>query len=253
MTVSVAVHGATGRLGSHIVDLLDREDGFEVVAKLSRNTPPEAMRGADVLVDVSEISASERIVPVALAEGLDVVVGTSGWDRAKLDALRESIPDGRSVLVIPNFSIGSVLATHLATVCAKWYDSVEILEAHHERKVDAPSGTATRTAERIADARTAVGSPPYAPPTPDQPGRGAVVDGIPVHAMRLRAVVADQRVIFGGTGELVEIHHETMSSDAYDRGVMLAVSEAPNRQGLTVGLDALLGIGGADETGRANG
>lgn len=246
MTISVAVHGATGRLGSAIARLVADAPDLELAAELSSETPLEAMDGTDVLIDASRLEASEHAVAHALERGLDVVVGTSGWDRARLERLEPTIPAGRGVLVIPNFSLGSVLGTHLSAIAGRWFDSIEIVEAHHAKKADAPSGTAVRTAERIAAARAEAGLDPVEAPTPEQPGRGAIVDGIAVHALRMAGVVADQRVVLGGQGETLEIRHLTMDSSAYERGILLALRAAPETEGLVVGLDALLGL---DSTG----
>lgn len=241
MTIAVAVTGATGRMGRLILELIDRDDAFTLHAALSSADPLDAMLGADVLIDVTRLDVSERAVDVALEGGLDVVIGTSGWDATRIGALAERVPADRGVLVVPNFSLGSVLATHLATTAARFFDSVEILEAHHERKVDSPSGTAVRTAERIAAARDT----PLDPPAAEQRARGEVVDGVPVHSLRLRGVVAEQRVLFGGTGELLEIRHETLDQSAYLAGIRTALLAAPDSTGVTVGLDALLGLDGA--------
>ncbi|KAB1657278.1 4-hydroxy-tetrahydrodipicolinate reductase [Pseudoclavibacter chungangensis] len=241
MTIAVAVTGATGRMGRLILELIDRDDAFTLHAALSSADSLDAMLGADVLIDVTRLDVSERAVDVALEGGLDVVIGTSGWDATRIGALAERVPADRGVLVVPNFSLGSVLATHLATTAARFFDSVEILEAHHERKVDSPSGTAVRTAERIAAARDT----PLDPPAAEQRARGEVVDGVPVHSLRLRGVVAEQRVLFGGTGELLEIRHETLDQSAYLAGIRTALLAAPDSTGVTVGLDALLGLDGA--------
>lgn len=241
--ISIAVHGATGRLGTHICELVDSHPEVELHAALGRDTPLHEMSGARVLVDVSHRSVSERAIRAALDEGMDVVVGTSGWDAESIDAMREAVGGERAVIFVPNFSLGSVLGSHLAAEAARWFDAVEILEAHHERKVDAPSGTAVRTAEQIAAARDAAGSAPYQPATPDEPGRGHVVCGIPVHAVRLPGVVAEQSVTFGGRGETLEVRHRTISQNSYDDGVLLAIREATRRSGVIVGLGELLGLG----------
>ena len=239
MSLSVAVSGATGRLGHLIADLVERDDHFTLHAAMDSSTPDEAMSGADILIDVTRIDVSERLVDEALRRGLQVVVGTSGWDRDRLAALESRIPASRGVIVVPNFSLGSVLATVLAETAAPYFDAVEIIEAHHEGKVDSPSGTAVRTAERIAAAAGHAFEAPYA----EQEARGRVVDGVPVHALRLRGVVAEQRVLFGGEGELLEVRHETLSSTSYLAGVRAALLAAPEARGLTVGLDRVLGIG----------
>lgn len=238
MPISVAVSGATGRMGSVVTELVEADDAFTLHAALDSSSSPDALDGADVLVDVTRIDVSEQLVDEALARGLDVVVGTSGWDAARLESLAARIPADRGVIVVPNFSLGSVLATHLATIAARSFDAVEIIEAHHERKVDSPSGTAVRTAERIAEAH----GRPFDAPNTDQPARGTLVDGVPVHSLRLPGVVAEQRVLFGGTGELLEVRHETLAPSSYARGIRTALLAVGERRGLTVGLDALLGL-----------
>lgn len=239
MTVSVAITGATGRMGRLIRELVEGLDGFAVHAALDSSSALEEIDGADVLVDVTRFDVSQRAAEYGLEHGSNVIIGTSGWGREQLTELEAKIPADRGVLVVPNFSVGSVLATHLATIAGKFYDSIEILEAHHDRKVDSPSGTAVRTAEAIAEARGDALTPPNA----QQRARGEVVAGIPIHALRLRGVVADQQVILGGEGELMNIRHETLSNRAYVHGITLALQHAAELRGLTVGLDTLLGLG----------
>lgn len=239
MTISVAVAGASGRMGTLIQQIIGDTEGLEFHAGLTSESSREEMIGADVLIDVTRIDVSEKNVEFALDHGINVVVGTSGWGQERLADLERRIPEGRGVIVVPNFSVGSVLGTHLATIAGRFYDSIEILEAHHEKKIDSPSGTAVRTAEAISAAR---GSEPIAP-NADQVARGQVVAGIPIHALRLRGVVADQQVIFGGTGETITVRHETFSNTAYTHGIQLALKAAPGASGLTVGIDRLLGIG----------
>ncbi|SJM48631.1 4-hydroxy-tetrahydrodipicolinate reductase [Gulosibacter sp. 10] len=228
-------------MGTLIQQIIAEHEEFELHAALTSASSPEEMLGADVLIDVTRIDVAEGLVDFALAHGIDVVTGTSGWSAERLAALEARIPEGRGVIVAPNFSVGSVLGTHLATIAGRFYDSIEILEAHHDKKIDSPSGTAVRTAEAISAARDEAPVPPNA----DQEARGRVVAGIPVHSLRLRGVVADQQVIFGGTGETLTIRHETLSNGAYVQGIRLALGAAPEARGLTVGIDRLLGIGGA--------
>ncbi|QUY61795.1 4-hydroxy-tetrahydrodipicolinate reductase [Gulosibacter molinativorax] len=228
-------------MGTLIQQIIADTDGLELHSALTSSSAKEEMLGADVLIDVTRIDVSEANVDFALEHGINVVVGTSGWGQERLAALESGIPEGQGVIIVPNFSVGSVLGTHLATIAGKFYDSIEILEAHHDKKVDSPSGTAVRTAEAISAARDSEPVPPNA----DQPSRGQVVAGIPVHALRLRGVVADQQVIFGGTGETLTIRHETFSNTAYTHGIQLALNAAATATGLTVGIDGLLGIGEA--------
>lgn len=242
MSIAIAVHGATGRMGRQITKLVQEADGLHVHAQLTRGWALDELDGADVMIDVSNLESSERAVEAALERGLNVVIGTSGWDADRIRALEVSVPAERGVLIVPNFSLGSVVGTHLAAIAGRFFDSIEIVEAHHERKIDSPSGTAVRTAERIAAARAEAGEPVVTAPNSDQEARGRVVDGIPVHALRLRGVVADQQVLFGGTGEVLTVRHETISPAAYERGILLALRSAPAARGVTVGLDALLGL-----------
>lgn len=238
MTLAVSVYGATGRLGSHICELVNDAEDLTLHSALSSRSSLEEITGADVVIDVTHIDASEPLVEYAMQLGVPVVVGTSGWNAERLAQLAPRIPDDLGVLVVPNFSIGSVLGTHLSTIAARFFDDVEILEAHHANKVDAPAGTAVRTAERINEVLAARDAAPQA--NADGTSRGDAIGRVPVHAMRLPGVVAEQRVIFGGTGETLDIHHLTTSSTAYDRGILLALRSAPEARDLIVGLDELL-------------
>lgn len=240
MDTQVAVLGASGRMGSLLGRVIDSTDGLALHAGLTSSSSLEEMLGADVLVDVSRIEASEVAVPFALEHGIDVVVGTSGWDERRIAQVSEAVPADRAVVFVPNFSLGSVLGTALASVAGRFFDSVEILEAHHDKKIDSPSGTAVRTAERIAASR----DEPLLAPNVEQEARGQLVAGVPIHSMRLRGVVADQQVVFGGEGEVLTIRHETISQDAYVRGIRLAIAHAVSSRGTTVGLDGVLGLDG---------
>lgn len=242
MSISVAVHGATGRMGRLITRLVEESDDFELHAALSSESSLDAMLGADVVIDVSRIEASERAVAYALEHGMNAVVGTSGWDAERLARLESEVPSDRGVLVVPNFSLGSVLGTHLAGIAGRFYESIEIIEAHHDRKVDSPSGTAVRTAEHIAEQRREAGLDAVTAPNGDQDARGRIVDGVAVHSVRLRGIVADQQVLFGGTGEVLSLRHETISQAAYEHGIRVALAAAPNARGVTVGLGTLLGL-----------
>lgn len=244
MSVRVAVAGATGRLGTLVCQVVEETPGFELVARLRSTSAPEEGANADVVVDVSHPDASAGIVERALERGQQVIIGTSGWSADRLDMLRERLAGlpNAGVIVVPNFSLGSVLGTALARIAAPHFDAVEIIEAHHPHKVDSPSGTAVRTAELMAEARA--GRPTEAP-FAEQPARGQLVAGIPVHSLRLAGVVAKQEVRFGGPGEVLSITHDTHSNEAYRAGIHAALEAAPTATGLTVGLDALLGIGGA--------
>jgi 4-hydroxy-tetrahydrodipicolinate reductase len=240
MGIRVAVAGATGSLGSLAVRLIEDHDDLTLAAAIDSSTPWESMRGAQVLFDATLPQVSPRIVETAIQAGLNVVVGTSGWSAERLAGLEAHLPEGQGAIVIPNFSIGSTLATLFATQAARFYDSIEIIEAHRAGKVDSPSGTAVRTAELIAQARGEVG--PTSAPHADQRARGQQVAGVPVHSLRMAGVLAHHDVLFGGPGERLTITHDTSGASAYETGILLALRRAASARGLTVGLAALLEI-----------
>ncbi|MBK0420869.1 4-hydroxy-tetrahydrodipicolinate reductase [Leucobacter sp. CSA2] len=250
MSVSVAVAGATGRLGTLVCEVIEEHPEFELGARLTSRSGPDEGGEAEILVDVSHPDASPGIVERAISRGQRVIVGTSGWDAERLAALRARLAElpGTGAIVVPNFSLGSVLGSTLARIAAPFYDSIEIVEAHHPRKVDSPSGTAVRTAEQMAEAR---GHRTVEAPFPEQPARGQLIAGIPVHSLRLAGVVAKQEVHLGGAGETLTITHDTHSNEAYRAGIRAALEAVTGLTGLTVGLDSLLGldrIGAAGET-----
>lgn len=243
---TVAVSGATGRLGSFVCDTVETQDGFELSARLTSASGPEAGADAEVLFDVTHPEVSPAIVERALRRGQRVIVGTSGWSSERLDDLRRVVDElpGAAVLVVPNFSLGSVIGTMLATIAAPHFDSIEIVETHHAGKVDSPSGTAVRTAELIAAAR---GGREIEAPFADQPARGRLVAGLPVHSLRMQGVAAKQEVRFGGAGETLSIIHDTLSNESYRAGIRAALGAIGELQGLVVGLEHVLGLGGAPE------
>lgn len=243
MTIRVAVAGATGRLGALVCDVVEQLDGYELTETLNSRSTNLDTFSADILVDVTRFDVSERIVNAAINRGISVIIGTSGWSAERVSNLQTLVvaaPENVGALVIPNFSLGSVIGTALSAAIAPYFDAVEIVEAHHAGKVDSPSGTAVRTAERIAHARE--GHPPFDAPNTDQAARGELVEGIPVHSLRLPSIVAKQDVVFSGAGETLTITHDTTSQEAYRAGIRAALLAAPSATGVTVGLDALLGI-----------
>jgi 4-hydroxy-tetrahydrodipicolinate reductase len=244
MVHSVAVVGATGRMGTLATRLIEASDDFTVHARLGSRDSLDAMAGADLVLDLTLPAVSPEVVNAALKHGIPAVVGTSGWTAERLARLRSQLGDDPQlgVIVVPNFSLGSVLATRLAAIAAPWFDSIEVIEAHHAGKSDSPSGTAIRTAELMAETRAVRG--PVSAPHADQRARGQQVGSVPVHSLRMDGVLAEQQVIFGGVGETLRVSHQTVSDASYEAGILLALRALPETRGLVVGLDALLGIDG---------
>ena len=242
MTTRVAIIGASGRMGTLIDELISDLDDFEVVARLGSSDPLDAMLAADVAVDVTVPAVSQSVVEFAVEHGISILVGTSGWSSDRIRAITKKVAEkpGLGVIVIPNFSIGSVLATAFATTAARFFESIEIVEAHHASKVDSPSGTAVRTAELIGQARLELG--PVIAPHADQRARGQQVSSVPIHSLRMEGIVAKQDVIFGGTGETLTLTHETLSPTSYRTGITLALRSLRATDGVVVGLDKLVSI-----------
>jgi 4-hydroxy-tetrahydrodipicolinate reductase len=249
MTTKVAIVGSTGKMGRLFARLIEEWPEFELVAALDSRSELGEMLAADLVVDVTVPGVSQKIVDFAVANGRNVLVGTSGWSSDRIAALRRTLGDepATGVVIIPNFSLGSVLATSFATMAARFYDSIEIIETHGATKVDSPSGTAVRTAELIGAARAELG--PVSAPHTDQRARGQQVASIPIHSLRLNGVVARQDVIFGGTGEILTLTHETISPSAYEAGISVALRAAVSARGVTVGLDQLIDLGGGRVSG----
>ncbi|GAA2222621.1 hypothetical protein GCM10009851_01800 [Herbiconiux moechotypicola] len=249
MTTTLAIVGATGKMGRLFGEIAEASAEYEVVSRLDSRSALDEMLGADVVVDVSVPGVTQSVVEFAVQHGKQVLVGTSGWSADRLAGLRRALgdPPSSGVVVIPNFSLGSVLATSFAAMAARFYDSIEVIEAHAATKVDSPSGTAVRTAELMQAARAARG--PVSAPHSDQRARGQQVASIPVHSLRLAGIVAKQDVVFGGTGEVLTITHETISPSAYAAGIRVALAAARTARGLVVGLDALLDLDGTGASG----
>jgi 4-hydroxy-tetrahydrodipicolinate reductase len=241
MTIKVAVVGATGRMGKLALDLIDAAQDLTLHAALDSKSELTQALGADVVFDVTLPDVSPTVVKFCLDNGLKVVVGTSGWSAAKLasvEAQLKSAPATAAVIIVPNFSIGSMLASKFAALAAPYFESIEIVEAHHAGKIDSPSGTAVRTAEMIGTARADLTQPLI--PGVGQEARGQVVAGVPIHSMRLAGVSAKQEVYFGGIDEVLTISHDTVSTKAYTQGILLCVRKAPAVTGLVVGLQAVI-------------
>lgn len=244
--VRVAVVGAYGRMGQAICAAVDSSDDLAVVARIGSGDDLGVLASADVTVDVTRPDAVLATIGRAVELGTHVVVGTSGMDGERLDVVRGLLgADPRvGVLVAPNFSVGAVLAMRFAAQAARHFESVEVVEMHHPDKVDAPSGTARRTAQLIAEAReqAGLGVVPDATGADGAPARGVDVDGVPVHALRVRGLTASQEVLLGGVGETLSIRHDSHDRAAFMPGVLAAVRAVPSMPGLTVGLDTVLGL-----------
>lgn len=240
----VAVLGAKGRMGTASVEALTAA-GLEVVAKVDVDDSIEALAdaGAEVALDFTQPGVALDNVKWCIEHGVHVVVGTSGFDDAKIAEVTALDPK-TGVLIVPNFSIGAVLMMKFAATAAPFFESVEVIEMHHPDKVDAPSGTATRTAELIASARKDAGSAPLPDATTTDPdgARGAKVAGVPVHSLRARGFVASQDVVFGGVGETLSIRHDSSNRDSFMPGVVAAVKAVGDKPGVTVGLESVLGL-----------
>ncbi|MET1062444.1 MAG: 4-hydroxy-tetrahydrodipicolinate reductase [Aeromicrobium sp.] len=244
----VAVLGAKGRMGSDSVRAIEAADGLEVVAQIDADDPLDliASSGAEVALDFTQPAVALDNVTWCVEHGVHVVVGTSGFDDDRIEAVRGLLGPAPTteVLIVPNFSIGAVLMMKFAATAAPFFESVEVIELHHPGKVDAPSGTATRTAELIAAARAEAGSAPLPDATTTDPdgARGATVAGIPVHSVRARGFVATQEVLLGGGGETFSIRHDSHDRTSFMPGVVAAVRAVGQRPGITVGLDDILGL-----------
>jgi len=243
VTIGVAVLGAKGRMGSEVCRAVEAADDMTLLAGLDVGDDREPLREADVVVDFTTPGAVMDNLEWCISSGLHVVVGTTGFDDKRLDQVRAWLGDAPNVgvLVAPNFGIGAVLMMRFAATAAPYFDSVEIVELHHPNKVDAPSGTARRTAELVALARASKQSPDAT--TQEIAGaRGADVDGVRVHAVRLSGLVAHQEVLLGGHGETMTIRHDSLSRESFMPGVLLGVRWVRDHAGLTVGIEKALGL-----------
>ncbi len=242
----VGVFGAAGRMGTQVCRAVEAADDLELVAAVDAGeSRDEAAARAEVVVDFTTPDVVLENIAWCLERDIAVVVGTSGFTTERLDEVRGLLQQrSGSVLVAPNFSIGAVLMMHFAEQAARFFESAEVIELHHPDKVDAPSGTALATVGRIAAGRAAGGLGPVPDATASDPhgARGATVEGIHVHGVRLRGLVAHQEVLFGTTGETLTIRHDSFDRASFMPGVLAAVRAVRGRPGLTVGLESLLGL-----------
>lgn len=233
-------------MGSEVVRAVEAADDLELVAGVDVGDDRTALESAQVVVDFTHPDAVMDNLRWCVDHGVHAVVGTTGFDDDRIATLRGWLSDAPEVhiLVAPNFGIGAVLMMRFASQAARFFDSVEIVELHHPNKADAPSGTARRTAELIAEARTqaGVGTSPDATTTALDGARGADVGGVHVHAVRLAGLVAHQEVLLGGSGETLTIRHDSLDRASFMPGVLLGVRRILDRPGVTVGLEPLLDL-----------
>ena len=245
--IRVAVTGAKGRMGSTVVAAVTGAPDMEVVAQLDAGDPitKKTVNGAQVAVDFSVPGVTEANVHALLDAGVDVVVGTTGWTEESYARVRTHAEEaGRAVLIAPNFAMGAVLAMKFAAMAAPYFESAEVIEMHHPAKVDAPSGTAVATARGIAKARAeaGLGQMPDATQTDELGSRGGRVEGIPVHAVRLRGLTASEEILLGNEGEQLVIRTDSFDRVSFMPGVLLGVRRVSGRTGLTIGLDQVMGL-----------
>jgi 4-hydroxy-tetrahydrodipicolinate reductase len=241
MTIKVAVVGATGRMGKLALDIIHGAQDLSLHAALDSKSELSQALGADVIFEATNLEVSKSVVDFAIENNLKVLVATSGWTQAALSAIEAKVGSG-AVVVVPNFSIGSTLASKFAAEAAKYFDSIEIIETHHAGKLDSPSGTAIRTAELIHSSREETGRTQPLIPGVGQSARGEVVSGVPIHSLRINGVSAKQEVNLGGTDELLTISHTAGSVNAYAHGILESIRFTANATGLTIGLNKVLGI-----------
>ncbi|KQW53447.1 4-hydroxy-tetrahydrodipicolinate reductase [Nocardioides sp. Root1257] len=246
--IKVGVLGARGRVGSEVCRGVEEADGLELVAAIDAGDDIGGLvtAGAEAVVDFTHPDAVMDNLEFCIDHGIHAVVGTTGFDDARLDTLRGWLADAPAtgVLIAPNFSIGAILMMRFAVAAAPYYESVEVIELHHPTKADAPSGTARRTAELIAAARreAGLGPVPDATSTGLDGARGADVDGIRVHGLRIRGLVAHQEVLLGGPGETLTIRHDSLDRASFVPGVLTGLRAIADHPGLTVGLEHFLDI-----------
>jgi 4-hydroxy-tetrahydrodipicolinate reductase len=243
--IKVAVLGSRGRMGSEVVKAVNEAKDLELVAELDLGDSLDKLvsAGAQVVVDFTTPDSVMANLEFVISKNIHAVIGTTGFDDARIAKIKSLLSTSKSgVLIAPNFAIGAVLMMEFATKAAKYFESAEIIELHHPNKVDAPSGTAARTAELMSSARKEAGLPagPDATTTSLDGARGATVGQIPVHSVRLRGLVAHQEVLLGGIGETLTIRHDSIDRVGFMPGVLLGVRQVVNHPGLTFGLENFL-------------
>jgi 4-hydroxy-tetrahydrodipicolinate reductase len=246
MVIKVGVLGARGRMGQEVCRAIKSTNDLELVAEIDLNDSLETLKSskADVIVDFTTPDVVMGNLKFAIENGIHAVVGTTGFDATRLDTLKKLLASNPKVgvLIAPNFALSAVLMMKFAKSAAKYFESAEIIELHHPEKVDAPSGTASRTAELINEARREanLGKMPDKTAKSLDGARGAKIGEVPIHSVRLRGLVAHQEVLFGDKGELLTIRHDSLDRSGYMPGVLVGVREVSSNPGLTVGLEHYL-------------
>jgi 4-hydroxy-tetrahydrodipicolinate reductase len=240
--IKVAVLGSRGRMGSEVVKAVTDASDLELVAALDLGDSLDTLvtAGAQVVVDFTTPDSVMANLEFVISKNIHAVIGTTGFDDARIAKIKSLLSTSKSgVLIAPNFAIGAVLMMEFATKAAKFFESAEIIELHHPNKVDAPSGTAARTAELMSAARKEAKLPAMPDATTSSlPGaRGATVGDVPVHSVRLRGLVAHQEVLLGGIGETLSIRHDSIDRVGFMPGVLLGVRQVVTHPGLTFGLE----------------
>ncbi|MBP3948770.1 4-hydroxy-tetrahydrodipicolinate reductase [Corynebacterium sp. Marseille-P3884] len=248
MSIKVGVLGAKGRVGSAVVAGVNAADGVELVAEVDAGDSLDMLvdNGAEVVVDFTTPGVVMDNLEFCISHGIHAVVGTTGFDDARYQQVRDwcAASEGVGVLIAPNFAISAVLAMAFARQAAPFFESAEVVEYHHPNKLDAPSGTAVKTAQGIAEARREVNmsAMPDATEQALDGSRGADVDGVKVHAVRMQGMVAHEEIIFGTTDQSLTIRQDSYGRDSFVPGVLTGVRQVADNPGLTVGLDSYLGL-----------
>jgi 4-hydroxy-tetrahydrodipicolinate reductase len=244
--ITVAVIGAAGRMGSEVCRAVEGAPDLALAGRYDVGDDLGDLAGADVAVDFTVPDATLGNVLHLVQAGVHAVVGTTGWTQERLDQVTAALAERphTGVLIAPNFAIGSLLLLRFAQQAARFYESVEVVELHHPDKVDAPSGTAIRTARVVAAARARAGLGPTPDATTSDPygARGADIDGVHVHAVRLRGLVAHEEILFGASGEQLTLRHDSFDRASFMPGVLAGVRAIVGRPGLTVGLEQILDL-----------
>lgn len=242
----VAVLGSKGKVGATMVQAVAAAEDLSLSAEVDAGDSLNLLTDSntEVAIDFTHPDVVMANLEFLIDNSIHAVVGTTGFTDERLQQVRSwlAAKPGASVLIAPNFAIGAVLSMHFAKQAAPYFESVEVIELHHPQKADAPSGTAARTAALIAQARKGLPPNPDATSTSLPGARGADVDGVPVHSVRLAGLVAHQEVLFGTLGETLTIRHDSIDRTSFVPGVLLAVRRVAERPGLTIGIESLLNL-----------